>query len=89
MLIRMGRYPINKEFFPYPQEDCHEALKWTFEHADEIGIDRDRIGIGGDSAGGTLAVTSCMMACDRKSGIKPLFQLLVYPFLDGRQQNLI
>lgn len=46
MLIRMSRYPINKEFFPYPQEDCHEALKWTFEHADEIGIDRDRIGIG-------------------------------------------
>lgn len=42
----MSRYPINKEFFPYPQEDCHEALKWTFEHADEIGIDRDRIGIG-------------------------------------------
>ena len=43
-----------------------------------------RIGISGDSAGGTLAVTSCMMARDRKTGIKPLFQLLIYPFLDDR-----
>lgn len=70
--------------FPYPQEDCYAALKWVHEHADEIGIDRDRIGIGGDSAGGTLAVTSCMMARDRRSGIKPLFQLLIYPWLDDR-----
>lgn len=79
------RYRLAPDYpFPYPQEDCYEALKWVFEHADEIGIDRDRIGIGGDSAGGTLAVTSCMMARDRKTGIRPLFQLLIYPWLDDR-----
>ena len=79
------KYRLAPDFpFPYPQEDCYEALKWVFNHADEIGIDPDRIGIGGDSAGGTLAVTSCMMDRDRKSGIKPIFQLLIYPWLDDR-----
>lgn len=52
----MGRYPINKEFFPYPQEGCYEALKWTFEHADEIGIDRDRSGIFREPEDGKLSM---------------------------------
>jgi len=73
--------------FPYPQEDCFAALTWLYEHAGEIGIDTDRIGIGGDSAGGTLAVTSCLMARDRQSGFMPLFQLLIYPFLDRRGES--
>ncbi len=70
--------------FPYPQEDCYAALCWVYEHAGELGIDRSRIGIGGDSAGGTLAVTSCMMARDRAHAVHPLFQLLIYPWLDDR-----
>lgn len=81
-------YRLAPEFpYPYPQEDCYAALVWLRDHADEIGIDPARIGIGGDSAGGTLTVTSCLMARDRESGIKPLFQLLIYPFLDNRSQS--
>ena len=76
-----------KHPFPVPQEDCYSALCWGYEHADELGIDRKRIGISGDSAGGTLSVTSCMMARDRGMSIKPLFQLLVYPWLDGRNNS--
>ena len=70
--------------FPAPQEDCYAALCWVHEHADEQGIDRGRIGVTGDSAGGTLTVTSCMMARDRHAAVRPLFQLLVFPWLDGR-----
>ena len=70
--------------FPYPQEDCYSALCRVFEHAEEIGIDPALIGICGDSAGGTLAVTSCMMARDRAHAVRPLFQLLIYPWLDDR-----
>ena len=73
--------------FPYPQEDCYATLVWLHEHAGEIGIDPDKIGIGGDSAGGMLTVTSCLMARDRESGIKPVFQLLIYPFLDARSNS--
>ncbi len=79
------RYRLAPDFpFPYPQEDSYAALCWVYEHAEELGIDRNRIGIGGDSVGGTLAVVSCMIAQDRKSGFKPLFQLLIYPWLDDR-----
>ena len=41
--------------YPGPLEDCYRGLLWTFEHADELGIDRSCIGIGGGSAGGGLA----------------------------------
>lgn len=73
--------------FPVPQEDCYAALCWVHAHADELAIDRNRIGVTGDSAGGTLTVTSCLMARDRGDAVKPLFQLLVYPWLDGRNNS--
>jgi len=82
------RYRLAPSYpFPIPQEDCYAALCWVYEHADELAIDRKRIAISGDSAGGTLAVTSCMMVRDRGRHIKPLFQLLVYPWLDGRNNS--
>lgn len=70
--------------FPVPQEDCYAALCWVHEHSAELDIDPNRIAVGGDSAGGTLSVVSCLMARDRSAAVKPLFQLLVYPWLDGR-----
>ena len=79
------RYRLAPDFpFPYPQEDCYRTLCWAYEHAKELGIDPGRIGIGGDSAGGTLTVTSCMIARDHGRAVRPLFQLLIYPWLDDR-----
>lgn len=78
-------YRLAPEFpFPYPQEDCYAAFCWVSEHAEELGVDRTRIGIAGDSAGGTLTVTTCMMARDRSYAVRPVFQLLIYPWLDDR-----
>ncbi len=79
------RYRLAPEYpFPYPQEDCYAALCWVSDHAEELGIDHSHIGIGGDSAGGTLTVTSCLMVRDRGHAVCPLFQLLIYPWLDDR-----
>ncbi len=70
--------------YPAPLEDCYTALRWTYEHADELGIDRDRIGIAGVSAGGGLAAGLALLARDR--GEVPIaFQLLDCPMLDDRQ----
>ena len=81
-------YRLAPEYpFPYPQEDCFAAFCWVGEHAEELGVDRSRIGIGGDSAGGTLSVTTCMMARDRACAFRPLFQLLIYPWLDDRNTS--
>ncbi len=86
--VAFVKYRLAPRFpFPYPQEDCLAALSWVYDHAEEMGIDRERIGICGDSAGGTLAVTSCLLARDRGLPVRPLFQLLVYPWLDGRNES--
>ncbi|MDE0237821.1 MAG: alpha/beta hydrolase [bacterium] len=70
--------------YPGPLEDCYAGLKWTFDNADEIGIDRDKIGITGVSAGGGLCAALALLARDR--GEVPLqFQLLDCPMLDDRQ----
>ena len=68
-------------------EDCYAAMCWTYDHADAFGIDITRIGIGGDSAGSTLAVGVCMMAKDRHHPVKLAFQMLPYPFLDARNNS--
>jgi acetyl esterase/lipase len=69
--------------FPAGFEDCYTALAWTAVHADGLGIDADRIAVGGNSAGGGLAASVALAARDR--GGPPLaFQLLIYPVLDDR-----
>ena len=40
--------------FPQPLMDCHAAYQWMQDHADKIGGDKERIGLHGSSAGGTL-----------------------------------
>ena len=70
--------------YPGPLDDCYAGLVWTFEHADELGIVADRIGVAGSSAGGGLAAGLALLARDR--GEVPLaFQLLECPMLDDRQ----
>lgn len=69
--------------FPAPLEDCYAGLSWLSRQAGELGIDRQRIAIGGGSAGGGLAAGLALLARDR--GEVPIaFQLLVYPMLDDR-----
>ena len=56
----------------------------TLKHADELGIDRNCIGVMGVSAGGGLAAALCLLARDRGEG-PVAFQLLDQPMLDDRQ----
>ena len=69
---------------PYPAayDDCLAAYHWVLDHGDEIGADVDRLGVGGDSAGGTLAATVALTAAER--GWPLAFQLLIYPGADMR-----
>jgi acetyl esterase len=69
--------------FPSGVEDCYTALTWVAEHADELGIDRERLGVGGESAGGGLAAAVALMARDR-GGPALCFQWLGIPEIDDR-----
>lgn len=73
--------------FPTFFEDCYAAFCWAYDHAEKMGIDIGRIGIGGDSAGSTLAVGVCLMARERNHPVVFRFQMLPYPFLDGRNTS--
>lgn len=66
--------------FPAAFDDCTRALQWAFENADELGGDRRRIAIGGDSAGGNLAAAVAIAA--RDTGPPLAAQVLVYPAVD-------
>jgi acetyl esterase/lipase len=70
--------------YPGPLEDCYAGLRWTNEHADELGIAPGRIGIAGASAGGGLAAALALLARDRGE-LSVAFQLLECPMLDDRQ----
>lgn len=69
--------------YPEPLEDCYAGLVWAAGHAAELGIDADRIVIGGKSAGGGLAAALALLARDR-GGPRALGQLLLCPMLDDR-----
>lgn len=68
---------------PYPAalEDCLQALQWIHSSIASLGGDRQRIGIGGDSAGGNLAAAVAQSSQARHGGLAA--QLLLYPLLDA------
>lgn len=63
--------------FPTAQNDTWDALQWLHAHAQALGLDRTRIAVGGDSAGGTLAAVCALMA--RDAGLPLALQMLIYP----------
>ena len=73
---------------PYPAafNDCYKTLEWMYENADDLGISKDEIVVGGDSAGGGLSVAVSLMARDKgKIKIKVLIPL--YPMIDDEMKN--
>lgn len=69
--------------FPAAIEDCYAGLAWTFANAATLGIDANRIGVMGESAGGGLAAALALLARDRGQ-YKLAFQHLIYPMIDDR-----
>src|SRR6185437_14842536 len=69
--------------FPAPMDDCYAGLTWTFKNAAELGVDPQRIAVGGASSGGGSAAGLALLARDRAE-VPVCFQLLVYPMLDDR-----
>lgn len=66
--LEMGWAVVNVEYrlartahAPAAVEDCLCAVRWVIEHADEYGLDADRLVVTGASAGSHLALTSAMI----------------------------
>lgn len=69
--------------FPYPAslEESYAVLQWMSQAGDKIGIDRTRIAVIGDSAGGNLAAALTLMSRDRH-GPAIRAQALINPTLN-------
>lgn len=69
---------------PYPAgpEDAIAATRWLAEHAAELGGDPERVGVGGDSAGGHLAAVAAIAMRDQ-AGPSLNCQYLIYPVTDS------
>ena len=72
--------------FPAPFQDCYAALRWVWDNAASLRVDRARLAVGGDSAGGALAAACALRARD-ENGPRLSFQLLIYPVTDCRMKT--
>ena len=73
------KYRLPKDGVNYPLIDAQQAMIIVREHAKEWGIDKNKVGIMGCSAGGHLAsllATSC-----ETEAMRPNFQILLYPVI--------
>jgi acetyl esterase len=82
--VNYRKAPENK--FPKPSDDAWAATKWVAENCAELGGDAKRIAVCGDSAGGCLAAVVAQRA-NVQDGPKIVFQLLVYPVTDMRDDT--
>jgi acetyl esterase len=74
--------------FPAAVDDCVAATRWVQSNAQALGIDAQRLAVGGDSAGGNLAAVVALALRDepKARGTAPLrYQLLIYPATDMRR----
>jgi len=71
-----------KHPFPAAIDDCHAAWRWLGANASELGIDTDRVAVGGQSAGAGLA--ACLVQRLHDEGATVAAQWLFCPMLDDR-----
>ncbi|MEV0354857.1 alpha/beta hydrolase [Nocardia sp. NPDC050697] len=72
--------------YPVANDEAYAALCWTHENAAEHGVDSARIGVGGDSAGGSLAAATTLRARDT-GGPGIAQQVLFYPGIERRSDR--
>lgn len=65
--------------FPAGLNDCLDTVHWIIDNAESLGIDKNQIGIIGDSAGGALST-----AVSTQIGEFFKFQVLIYPAVDNQ-----
>lgn len=74
--------------YPYPAayEDVLALYKYIMKHSEDFGIDDERIGVAGDSAGASIAALICNRY-EQEALKQPCVQMLVYPLTDINMQT--
>jgi acetyl esterase len=75
-------YRLSPEYrFPVALEECYAVIRWVTEQTKNLGIDANRIAVGGHSAGGNLSAALCLLTRQRQE-FSLCYQILDYPSLD-------
>ena len=75
-------YKLAPEYpFPVAFEETYDVVKWAYENAEKLGIDKSKIVLCGSSAGGNIAAAVAMKAVETKD-FEIKLQVLNYPALD-------
>lgn len=72
--------------FPGAVDDAIASYQWLRENAKDFKLVAEKLAIGGDSAGGNLAIASCMHFAQQQMPM-PAFQLLIYPCTLGNNSS--
>lgn len=85
-VISVGYRRAPEHRYPAALDDAYAVLTWAAGQAAHLGLDPDRIGVGGHAAGAGLAAAVALRARD-EHGPLIRFQLLNQPALDDRQET--
>jgi acetyl esterase len=84
-VVSVGYRLAPEHRFPVAVDDAWDATQWLARQAAALGLDGQRLAIGGDSAGGTLATVCATLA--RDAGVALRQQLQFYPGCAGRPER--
>lgn len=79
------KYRMPNKHMMVPLHDGQEAIKYVRQHAEELDIDPDKIGVAGFSAGGHLAASVSNHLTEEGVSSKPNFSILYYPVISMRE----
>ncbi|MCR8848119.1 alpha/beta hydrolase [Rossellomorea sp. SC111] len=77
--VEYGKAPEHP--FPKAIEQGYEIIQWVKGRAEELGIDAEKVMVGGQSSGGNIAAALCLYL-EEKGERQPLLQVLSCPMLD-------
>lgn len=90
------KYRMPNKHKEVPLDDAKQAMRYVREHAKELGIKENKIGIAGFSAGGHLAATASTHYATTGTSTRPDFSILFYPVVTmgvathgGSKSNLL
>jgi acetyl esterase len=89
LVVSVGYRLAPEHPFPAAVDDALAAYSWVRRHTGELGVDPERVGVMGDSAGGNLAAVVALLTRAGSQAVDPdvtppAAQGLIYPAVDAR-----
>lgn len=75
------KYRMPNRMKEIPLSDAFQAMRYIRNNAKELGVNPDKVGVAGFSAGGHLAATLSNITSSSKVSTRPDFSILFYPVI--------